>query len=129
MKIQQFPLKKMGLKMSAAKWRPFHLGLNVISECHDTSHELSIQFTRSGRYNHNKTKYSVSVIIFYGIYQYLIIIPIVLWYWIYSMQRKVSSRDLILASSIHWTYVFIIEIMINIVLCKHSNIGCCCGLD
>ena len=29
--IQTFSLKKMHLKMSSAKWRPFYLGLNVLS--------------------------------------------------------------------------------------------------
>ena len=29
-KIQKFPLKKMHLNMSSAKWRPFCLGLNVL---------------------------------------------------------------------------------------------------
>ena len=30
--IQTFPFKKMHLKMSSAKWRPFCLGLNVLSK-------------------------------------------------------------------------------------------------
>ena len=30
--IHTFPFKKMHLKMSSAKWRPFCLGLNVLSE-------------------------------------------------------------------------------------------------
>ena len=30
--IQTFSLKKIGLKMSSAKWRPFCLGLNVLTE-------------------------------------------------------------------------------------------------
>ena len=30
---QTFSFKKMHLKMSSAKWRPFYLGLNVLSEC------------------------------------------------------------------------------------------------
>ena len=29
--IQTFPFKKMHLKMSSAKWRPFCLGLNVLT--------------------------------------------------------------------------------------------------
>ena len=29
--IQAFPFKKMHLKMSSAKWRPFYLGLNVLT--------------------------------------------------------------------------------------------------
>ena len=31
--IQTFSLKKMRLKMSSAKWRPFRLGINVLNEC------------------------------------------------------------------------------------------------
>ena len=31
--IQTFSFKKMHLKMSSAKWRPFGLGLNVLSHC------------------------------------------------------------------------------------------------
>ena len=31
--IQIFSFKKMHLKMSSAKWRPFFLGLNVLNRC------------------------------------------------------------------------------------------------
>ena len=34
--IQTFPFKKMHLKMSSAKWRPFCLGLNVLTHITDT---------------------------------------------------------------------------------------------
>ena len=30
--IEAFPFKKMHLKMSSTKWRPFGLGLNVLSD-------------------------------------------------------------------------------------------------
>ena len=38
--IQTFSLKKMLLKMSSAKWRPFHLGLNVLTFCVSEEFEL-----------------------------------------------------------------------------------------
>ena len=33
--FHSFSFKKMYLKMSFAKWRLFHLGLNVLSKCHN----------------------------------------------------------------------------------------------
>ena len=33
--IRKFSFKKMHLKMSFAKWRPFCLGLNVLNSIHD----------------------------------------------------------------------------------------------
>ena len=38
-RIEKFPFKKMHLKMSSAKWRPFCLGLNLLrlsNHCHDS---------------------------------------------------------------------------------------------
>ena len=43
-KVHTFSFKKMHLKMSSAKWRPFCLGLNVLIKC-DTSvpiHQVSM---------------------------------------------------------------------------------------
>ena len=36
-KIQQFPLKKVHVKMSSAKWRPSCLGLNVLMICNHSA--------------------------------------------------------------------------------------------
>ena len=42
--IQTFSFKKMHLKISSAKWRPFCLGLNVLKTwCHDSSSSNSCQ--------------------------------------------------------------------------------------
>ena len=38
--IQTFSFKKMHLKMSSAKWRPFCLGLNVLTHWHLTPHVM-----------------------------------------------------------------------------------------
>ena len=38
--IQTFSFKKMHLKMSSAKWRPFFLGLNVLTHWHLTPHVM-----------------------------------------------------------------------------------------
>ena len=61
--IQTFSFKKMHLKMSSAKWRPFCLGLNV----------LKVMCKRHGstkNYNitPNKGKYNKTVCLLYGIY-------------------------------------------------------------
>ena len=40
--MQTFSFKKMCLKVSSARWRPFYLGLNVINR--STSHELCLMF-------------------------------------------------------------------------------------
>ena len=41
-KIQQFSLKKMHVKMLSAKWRPSCLGLNVLINCSITIHAIII---------------------------------------------------------------------------------------
>ena len=38
-RVQTFSFKKMLLKMSSAKWRPFCFGLNVVSHCHSLEHQ------------------------------------------------------------------------------------------
>ena len=43
-KIQTFSLKKMNLKMSSGKCRPFCLGLNVLSYLHHLSVEKSQKY-------------------------------------------------------------------------------------
>ena len=44
-KIQQFSLKKMHVKMSSAKWRPSCLGLNVLTVHSDTLNRKKTAFT------------------------------------------------------------------------------------
>ena len=44
--IQTFSFKKMHLKMSSAKWRPFCLGLNVFNEISGTLHGWFWMLTR-----------------------------------------------------------------------------------
>ena len=43
--IQIFSFKKMHLKMSSAKWRPFCLGLNVLTQEQRRSHLLNHSYT------------------------------------------------------------------------------------
>ena len=49
--IQKFPFKKMHLKMSSAKWRPFSLGLNVLTSVAATVH-FCIQCSFINLYNY-----------------------------------------------------------------------------
>ena len=41
--IQTFSVKKMHLKMSSAKWRPFCLGLNELNKLSTTKDKLATQ--------------------------------------------------------------------------------------
>ena len=46
--IQTFSFKKMHLKMSSAKWRPFCLGLNVLNACLIEEMDVPISYNQYG---------------------------------------------------------------------------------
>ena len=50
--IHAFSFKKMHLKMPSAKWRPFCLGLNVLTEVGINWVRVSIQIVSLGKIDH-----------------------------------------------------------------------------
>ena len=77
--IQTFSFKKMHLKMSSAKWRPFRLGLNVLSQCLSES-PLEYHTHQRARYFMVWRYYRVSALSHYPISLHLGIRNILYWF-------------------------------------------------